>query len=302
MRELFWFGAVVLLLLIILGLLIFNLIAYLDWQNLDEALTVAETAEGFCTPNNQVCIWEPTDMSPVAFSTDFSNQTALLLADLIGRLEYATDNVITSPPGFTLVKSLNSGNSPVFCGMWFNQSDLYIVFRGTQTQSEWTKDLQTAQIELEPGILVHSGFWDVFQEFEPVITSTINDIQPTHLYITGHSLGAAVASLAGMTYYPNREIVVYAFASPLVGNLGFAKFVNANFALHRVTNRDDIIPQLPPNVMFNLTGDHSVYLYARAGLDHSFSLNFGSWLNNHHLPIITFCLSNSECVLTVNTY
>jgi triacylglycerol lipase len=173
---------------------------------------------------------------------------------------------------------------------------LYIVFRGTKTQSEWVKDLQTNQDPInslqslwsvdDPTVLVHSGFLSIFKEFSLRILSVIQSINPQHMYITGHSLGAAIATLAGLQYsYLNIPLVVYAFASPLVGNQAFANVVDSQYVLHRITNNDDLITMVPLNVMFNLNGDHFPYYYAKAGIDHAFSKNYGSWTNNHLLPI-----------------
>jgi hypothetical protein len=299
------------------------LIAYLlnltTFQNFSDALNVAETTQGVCTPDNQQCVFHPTNIDPpTSFTTDFNTNTALLLLDLIGRLEYTNDLPITSPNGFALIQQLkNPSDSPVFCGIWINNNDLYIIFRGTKTQAEWSTDLQTQQdpitkhplsLQVEwsrpnrtqsttDQILVHSGFLEMFQEFEPAITATIKEVNPSHLYISGHSLGSAVSQLTGFNYSDlNIPMVVYAFASPLVGNEAFAVAVNESFVLHRITNRDDLVPLLPLNVMFNLSGDHAVYLYARAGIDHSFSDNWGSWQNNHFIPIYTHCLT--QCLVT----
>jgi hypothetical protein len=324
MQAKFYYCLVILILFIVILLfLIGYLLNLTELQNFTDALNVAETTDGFCTPDNQLCVFHPSNIDPpISFTTDFTKSTALLLLDLIGRLEYTNDVPITSPNGFTLIQQLKSGSdSPVFCGMWMNNNDLYIVFRGTKTQAEWSLDLQTQQDPItqdtislqvewtrpnrnhimrnEDQILVHSGFLELFQEFESAITTTIQVVNPSHLYISGHSLGSAVSQLCGFAYSDlNIPMVVYAFASPLVGNEAFAIAANNSFALHRVTNRDDLVPLLPLNVMFNLTGDHNPYLYATAGTDHSFSNNWGSWQNNHIIPIYINCLQDIECPIT----
>ncbi len=313
--------AILILFIVILLFLILYLLNLTSIQSFTIALNVAETTQGVCTPENQLCVFHPTNIDPpMSFTTNFSTSTALLLLDLIGRLEYTNDLPITSPNGFTLIQELKiPSDSPVFCGIWINKKDLYIVFRGTKTQAEWSIDLQTQQdpitqnmLQIEwnrpnhnhvmrslesDQILVHSGFLEMFQEFEPSITNTINEVNPSNLYIAGHSLGAGVSQLTGFNYSDlNIPLVVYAFASPLVGNKAFANAVNDSFVLHRVTNQDDLVPLLPLNVMFNLNGDHTPYLYARAGIDHLFSKNWGSWQNNHFIPIYTNCLT--ECTIT----
>ena len=307
-------------LVILMFFLVKDIITFSSLQNFDNALSVAETQDGFCTASQTLCVWEPNNglVPNASFSTDFNLNTSLVLIDLVGRLEYFTDAPVTSPPNFTLVKTLQSPDSPIFCGMWTNSNNLYIIFRGTKTQAEWSKDLQTNQDAIIPGelqplqkswsghavsndiILVHSGFLDVFQEFEVAIQTVINEIQPQNVYIAGHSLGAGVSQLAGMQYFDQGiPLVVYAFASPLVGNDAFAASVKANYVVHTISNRDDLIPLVPLNVMPNFSGDHSPYIYARAGTDHLFSTNWESWKNNHNIPIYINCLSNNTtCQLT----
>lgn len=294
---------VLVLAFIILCVLIVQLISLLDLQNLTQSLNAAENATGYCIPGQPVCTWSQNNalVPSATFSTDFNRNTALVLGDLIGRLENESLN-ISSPPGFVLLATLSTNTSPVFCALWQCETDLYIIFRGTRTQQEWSKDFEVNQEQVpfsnNSAILVHSGFLSIFLEFDSLIQAVITELAPSHMYIAGHSLGAAVATLAGLQYSDQSiPLVVYAFASPLVGNDAFSTSVASSLVLHRVTNRDDLVPLVPLNVMFNLSGDHQPWLYARAGTDHSFSVNWGSWANNHYLPIYINCLSLNTCLI-----
>lgn len=68
--------------------------------------------------------------------------------------------------------------------------------------------------------------------------------------MTGHSLGAAVATIAAATLrkqQPSASIDLFTYGSPRVGNAAFADFVTAQAgAEFRVTHLDDPVPRLPP--------------------------------------------------------
>ena len=72
------------------------------------------------------------------------------------------------------------------------------------------------------------------------------------LVTTGHSLGAAVATLAAATLRKaGIPIELYTYGSPRVGNKAFAEFVtNQAGGEYRLTHSADPIPRLPP-IIFN---------------------------------------------------
>lgn len=71
------------------------------------------------------------------------------------------------------------------------------------------------------------------------------------LIITGYSIGAGVATLAGTEFRSmNYTADIYTFGSPRVGNTAFATFVTSQAPLlgqnYRMTHENDPVPQLPP--------------------------------------------------------
>jgi pimeloyl-ACP methyl ester carboxylesterase len=67
------------------------------------------------------------------------------------------------------------------------------------------------------------------------------------LVIVGHSLGAAVATLAAadLRTKGHESAKLYAFASPRVANPTLAKFITAQNNNYRFTHQDDPVPKLP---------------------------------------------------------
>ena len=102
---------------------------------------------------------------------------------------------------------------------------------------------------------IHAGFDIGWSERRDVVLDAVTGALSTHanysLIITGHSIGAAIATLAGaelrsMNYTPD----IYTFGSPRVGNLAFATFVTdqtpAMGGNYRMTHVNDPVPQIPP--------------------------------------------------------
>lgn len=86
-------------------------------------------------------------------------------------------------------------------------------------------------------IRIHSGFWSGWQALEPGVITTVlvylRDTPSGEVYVIGHSLGAAMASLAALrlnAVLPKgraRVAGVWLFGSPRVGNADWAKAYDA---------------------------------------------------------------------------
>ena len=126
------------------------------------------------------------------------------------------------------------------------QAFAVLVFRGTeQTIEDLLSDIKVgAKPILNSGIGVHKGF-------EEDIDSVWTDIDPElaklrcPVFYTGHSLGAALATLAASRRAPQA---VYTFGSPLVGNRGFVASLD-NVPVYRVVDDKDAVTLVPPEVL-----------------------------------------------------
>lgn len=105
-------------------------------------------------------------------------------------------------------------------------------------------------------ILLHEGFYEVWNAtheglFEQVLMA-LTETGYTHVLVTGHSQGAAVAQIEAVAIR-NRlpasiNVENIGFGSPRVGNENWANFVDrtlGNSQVH-VVSHDDIVAQLPP--------------------------------------------------------
>ena len=174
-----------------------------------------------------------------------------------------------------------------------------IALRGTRTFTEWLDDAEALPVAFAPGIVeldgqgsVHSGFYADYTvgtsgavvASSSALSGTVADRAPGSLaaqvgayltglndtgsvYVTGHSLGAALATLCAMdialNFPPSESLALYALASPRVAvglsdswgvplpTLGNQAMFVRNFQntvpnAYQVVNAADIVPISPP--------------------------------------------------------
>ncbi len=141
-----------------------------------------------------------------------------------------------------------------------------LAFRGTQAH-DWDDvkaDLTFPLAPFREGARVHLGFRDalaqVWDRVEPRIAEL--DGAGVPVWYTGHSLGAALATLAAAR---RRPAAVFTFGSPRVGDAGLDTLL-AGVGIQRFVHCCDIVPSMPPDWLgFRHLGVHR-YLTARGKL------------------------------------
>ncbi|MEJ0093466.1 MAG: lipase family protein [Methylocella sp.] len=136
-------------------------------------------------------------------------------------------------------------------------------FRGTQTKQDWHTNFQAALIHpanTDKNLLVHSGFYNAFEilaDGANGLGAKLLEIKTTTsgvpIYITGHSLGGALAQIAAAVLGDDRVAACYTFGSPRVGNSYFDLWVKV--PSYRVINFADIVPQVPLPIIYRHSGD-----------------------------------------------
>ncbi|MCY4489811.1 MAG: lipase family protein [Deltaproteobacteria bacterium] len=141
------------------------------------------------------------------------------------------------------------------------------AFRGTESLPDWLTNLQTVR---NPGpwenTKVHEGFQDAFHAAALRIGEIIGRTRSQHeVWLTGHSLGGALAVLLAATLLENGLAVtgLYTFGAPRVGDLDFATRLDKELedgAHWRVVNEGDVVPHLPPEWGFSHAGHRKLLL------------------------------------------
>lgn len=150
--------------------------------------------------------------------------------------------------GFKLVDPFNSDKTGTQAFLASNGEFAVLAFRGTE--KNW-RDLQTdilaRRVKTSSG-RIHAGFRQAYDSVRPEIERSLKKIGKLPLYITGHSLGGALATVAteNLESNPNFELQVaacYTFGSPRVGNAEYDPNIKSSF--FRIVNTADIVTIIP---------------------------------------------------------
>tara|TARA_Y100001963_G_scaffold60754_1_gene84864 strand:- start:1937 stop:2734 length:798 start_codon:yes stop_codon:yes gene_type:complete len=158
-----------------------------------------------------------------------------------------------------------------------------VVFRGTEPTSweDIKADIQFTKQkkEYQPSKTghgsvgkIHRGFRDALNDVWPDLISHYNyHAKGKQLLVTGHSLGAALATLYTDRMNDNKS-VCYTFGSPRVGNKELIK--NMNFACYRIRNNNDIVTRVPPEWLGYTHKGELKYFDVDGQIRHGFSRSF----------------------------
>ncbi|MDG4813469.1 lipase family protein [Hydrogenovibrio sp. 3SP14C1] len=130
-----------------------------------------------------------------------------------------------------------------------NDTSLFLGFRGTEPTSikDIKSDTKATTIACESGGKIHSGFSEAFNQIAIEVQQTLNKEQFSKkpLFITGHSLGGALATIAAKKITHNGGIAAcYTFGSPRAGDIDW--FTNIKTPIYRLVNAADPVTMLPP--------------------------------------------------------
>jgi len=143
---------------------------------------------------------------------------------------------------------------------------IVVAFRGTISEENgqidldnWMLDANAIQIPVENifGISgnVHDGFADAFSSLWSPIQDAVNRFQTGRqsLWITGHSLGGALALMAAAAFTFEKRLPfngLYTFGQPRVGDPTFCGNCDTHFGdqYFRFVNNEDIVTRIPPRI------------------------------------------------------
>jgi triacylglycerol lipase len=189
-----------------------------------------------------------------AKQTTYSLENAMTVADF-SNLAYFDEPFVTKQLqlwGYTFIGWLQNKKTDTQ-GFIAGKNDYQIIcFRGTNSITDMVYDAWFTKTAAYGGTgKVHKGFNNALQSVWPQLIKIINKNTP--LFITGHSLGGALAILtAHRLAVENYSVAgVYTFGAPRVGNWAFKNaydnLLKAKTFLH--INHTDIVPTVAPEIL-----------------------------------------------------
>ncbi|MGF1567660.1 MAG: hypothetical protein ACFCVD_06270 [Nodosilinea sp.] len=164
----------------------------------------------------------------------------------------------------TNFKYLNMLISDTQAFLFRKDNNVVLVFRGTQQLSDWKTNLKIRlkqftvladQTAMPPNGRVHRGFMDAWQSVEKQVIYYLKKwITPdTKLWVTGHSLGGALAAVATISLETQGIHVngLYTFGQPRVADWRMVNHMNAKMRdrITRYANNNDVVPLIPPQLI-----------------------------------------------------
>ena len=176
-----------------------------------------------------------------------------------GKRNYLTMSLSGPATGFIVTNILYDPLTDLegFIGYLSSSRAIWIVFRGSNSFLNWLDNFQVRQVDYTTwsncsGCKVHNGFYHATLNLRNKTIDYIHILQkiyPTYdLYISGHSLGSAIADLMSMELASEGiKSNVYIYGKPRVGNQAYSEFYSKTIPNHyRHTHNKDIVPHLPP--------------------------------------------------------
>tara|TARA_B110000211_G_scaffold41218_2_gene42735 strand:+ start:1309 stop:2145 length:837 start_codon:yes stop_codon:yes gene_type:complete len=168
-----------------------------------------------------------------------------------------------------------------------NNTSYVLSFRGTEIseKTDILADLKAGKNKAEAGGKVHSGFHSELNKIWGLISADLaNKFADKRLFITGHSLGAGMATIATSrllqtakywgTAVDASKLTLVTFGSPRVGNKTFVKQIDASNIVdhYRVQNCNDVVTKVPTVFIgYRHCGEH-IYLNYNGNIK-----NFSTW-------------------------
>lgn len=180
--------------------------------------------------------------------------TEVAASETSGR-QYLIDQLAIA--NFQLVNVYNAKETQGFLarleGGDASEAMLVLAFRGTEKKlADIRTDLKGALGPVATNQKAHTGFYEAFGYVKDKIAADLakDENKDLPLYITGHSLGGALATLATRFLASDSVGACYTFGGPRVGNAALASSIKT--PIYRVVNASDGVARVPPEFLPDL--------------------------------------------------
>lgn len=208
---------------------------------------------------NRVVLLLAVVCAAVTYCEGYSAVDATTYANLVRYVKFAGKAYTSfSCTGYTRVATINisSTDTQGYIARDDSRKQLVVVFRGSVSQRNYQTDYNGTQIAYTtggctPSCKVHGGFAEAWNSAASLVISTLTSQLASYpgytIYVTGHSLGGALAALGGpgIKAAGFSNVTVYSYGAPRVLNAAGANWLDTNFPASKVfrgTHTNDSVP------------------------------------------------------------
>jgi len=219
------------------------------------ASAIGSTVRGSPTPN--------VTIEKRAISQDTYN-------NLVFYFQYASSayaNLCSSPNGNTLVLEFSEAvtDTQGFIARDDTKKEIVVALRGSTSATDFLIDEEilltpflSLGVNAPVGSLAHTGFLTAWNSVASQVISTVETQLSAHpgysLVTSGHSLGAALSSLAAISLqqnFPGSAVRMFTYGQPRTFNPTGASFINSVFGANafRSVHTTDGVPTIIPQTL-----------------------------------------------------
>ena len=210
-----------------------------------QLLSVAQSSLRQTVRESMIELLNLTDYDPSIAQHFASLSSATYCGNTTGVLDWTCQACVDSatplvPGKIRIIDSGTKNATRVIVGKLKDQHGCLMIFRGSDNVQNFITDLDAWEIKPTDfvdckGCRVHSGFYQIWEQVQDEVMAAIHDVgcaqyrmrghNPDNLlYITGHSLGAALTHLAMFTLNNAGWNIskTYSFEAPRIGNNAFS--------------------------------------------------------------------------------
>jgi len=198
---------------------------------------------------------------------------------------------------------------------------LFVIFRGTENPSDFIDDMEAVvwdSLSFDSNLKVHRGFHAQYKAIETQLVNFLNQNHTKYDEITfcGHSLGAALATIATVYYFYNnmdpnnpsatmyaKKVKVQTYGCPRLGDAAFGQYYTlcvapenhwrvynetdpaAQFPCQTSILTSDIYVHVPGNALCLIGSDPVSYNVEQEDNEENLPIDFVSKLNQHHTAL-----------------
>jgi len=204
-------------------------------------------------------------LRPPTARAAYSDRTAWLMAELsaLAYLQFESKNdkhqkaqllATLKEGGFTRTKFFNAPKTGTQAFLTVKPKAFAVLaFRGTEKDGKDIKTDLNARFYNSASGKSHRGFCEAYYSIEPEVREAIDAELKKQtdlpIFITGHSLGGALATVAAQELEEAYTIsACYTFGSPRVGSAEWSDSLKT--PVYRVVHGADGVPMVPPSALF----------------------------------------------------